>query len=146
MFNFLPPSLGKLLKELQESDARIAVYQAKGLSSRDVYAAECERLGMDPMPAVAAALDPKGTKMKVLRLNGIHIVGIGALIDVIRLNKDLEQIHLKQCKLEPTSTATFCNLVFLHHSLHTVDISRNQQVTKLAPSMGPQHRPSGIAS
>ena len=51
--NFLPPSLGKLLKELQESDLRIAHYNQKGMSARAVYQAECERLDIDPIPQVS---------------------------------------------------------------------------------------------
>ena len=78
---------------------------------------------------VTAALDAKGSKMRVLKLSGINLAGIGPLIDVVRMNRSLEQIYLKGCNLEPASTATFCNLVFLHDRLQVVDISGNQPVT-----------------
>ena len=125
---FMPPMLGKLLKELQASDRRIAQYAERKFTSQQIYVAECGRLKIDPLPAVTHALDSKGTNMKLIKLSGIAICGIGPLIDVIRMNKSVTQILLKGCNLEPMSIVVFCHLVFLHRKLQAVDLSGNQPV------------------
>lgn len=127
---FVPPALGKVLEEIQRSNERTHSYGKQKIGPRQVYLAECARLGCDANPSVSAAIgDSPVNNLKVLKLVGIHLPGLGPLVDVIRMNKDLEHISLKNCRMEPSSITMLCNILAMHNKLQVLDISGNQPVS-----------------
>ena len=123
----LIPNLPELVSA---SNDRIAQYTASGKSNRAIYLQECARLRIEPAPELTRQMstEPGVYKLKEIQAHSLHIPDVQQLVDVLRINKRLEVLVLKNCGLTNASIIVLGELMGLHPSIQMVDFSNTQLV------------------
>jgi hypothetical protein len=112
-------------EELADSDARMVAY--KDLSNRQIYETECQRLKVKPQPSLVQCFsdEPGVRDLKVLQADNMKLDTILPLLDILRMNVNLERVSLKDDNLSPTSVQLVAHAVRRHSFLKALDVSCN---------------------
>ena len=124
-------SEGEMLSLIKESEQRVTELKDSGRreDSASWYALECQRLFGIAMKPVSEALSSNGFGMKKLSLKGLGIKSILPLLDVLRLNTQLEELDLANNAFSSTDLQLLFLVLQTSRSLKSLDISGNPVCT-----------------
>ena len=123
------PNLKAPEVEIMESQARIAWLSANPVAAVDVYRSECQRCAVPVSQKVVDALPdrskvpPNAIKTLVAASAGLNT--LVPLIDVLLLNRDIEELILRDNNLDSDSFELLFTVLLWLRKLRVLDISEN---------------------
>lgn len=121
--------------DYKESTDRVKKYKQEQRTNKEVYTLECERLGKKVNSQLAADLEgslPGQYDMKELNLNGNIIGNVAVLLDLLRMNPDIDKIFLKDNGIQNNAVPLLCQALAQHPGVTTIDLTGNKHVGYVA--------------
>eukprot|EP01064_Diplonema_japonicum_P034355 TRINITY_DN7095_c0_g1_i2.p2 TRINITY_DN7095_c0_g1~~TRINITY_DN7095_c0_g1_i2.p2 ORF type:complete len:1232 (+),score=367.53 TRINITY_DN7095_c0_g1_i2:3770-7465(+) len=120
--------------ESEEYAEREAEYKKLNMSVKDIYLSECRRCKMKPNSMfVKTVCDTDGSyTMKELDLSCNYIASMKPFLDIVRMNKSLRSINVRDNGLDNSDLRLLCETLQDHPGVEEIDVSGNRQLTIIA--------------